>query len=80
MYNKEEWINYIEYNNIEGIKYLLDKKLIDINIQDKNKNSILMCASPWNKIEMVKLLLNYKDINVNIQNCYGYTALMIGIN
>jgi ankyrin repeat protein len=77
MYDKNKWRSYIRENNIEAIKYLLDNNLIDINIQDKNKNSILMCASPWNKIEMVKLLLlSYKSINVNIQNEWKYTALI----
>jgi hypothetical protein len=34
MYNKEGWINYIDSNDIEAIKYLLDNNLININIQD----------------------------------------------
>jgi hypothetical protein len=32
MYNKEKWIDYIEFNDIEAIKYLLDNNLVDINI------------------------------------------------
>jgi hypothetical protein len=34
MNNKEKCINYIYNSNIEAVKYLLDNKLIYINIQD----------------------------------------------
>jgi ankyrin repeat protein len=77
MYKKEEWIKYIEINNIEAIKYLLYNKLIYINIQDNIGITPLMFASLYNNIEMVKLLLNYKDINVNHQNNWNNTALII---
>jgi ankyrin repeat protein len=77
MYNKESWIIYIEFNNIEAIKYLLDNKLIDINIQDKDGWTPLISASAWNKIEIVKLLLSYKDINVNCQSKWKNTALIL---
>jgi ankyrin repeat protein len=66
--------DYIDSNNIEAIKYLLDNKLIDINIQDNDRYTPLMHASYLNKIEIVKLLLSYKDIN--IQNKWGRTALI----
>jgi serine/threonine-protein phosphatase 6 regulatory ankyrin repeat subunit B len=65
MYNKDNWEYYIKSNNIEAIKYLLDNKLIDINIQDNDGWTPLMYASHNNYIEIVKLLLSYKDINVN---------------
>jgi hypothetical protein len=74
---KEYWINYIEYNNIVAIKYLLDNNLINVNIKDEYKNSILILATFCNNIEIVKLLLTYKGINVNIQNYWNNTALIL---
>jgi ankyrin repeat protein len=77
MYKKEEWIYYIYKNNIEAIKYLLDNKLIDNNIQDIEGWTPLILAIFYNNIEIVKLLLRYKDINVNHQNDWKNTALII---
>jgi hypothetical protein len=75
MYDKEKWINYIYNSNIEAVKYLLDNKLIDINIQDEDGTTPLMYASYWNKIEIVKLLLNHPDINIFLKDDDGKTAL-----
>jgi ankyrin repeat protein len=77
MYNKEGWENYIENDNIEAIKYLLDNNLIDINFQDEDRWSLLMHASCYNYVEMVKLLLSYKNIDINCQNKWKDTALIL---
>jgi ankyrin repeat protein len=79
MYNKEEWLQYIKNNNIEAIKYLLDNKLIDVNIQDNYNWTPLIYVSSIGKIEIVKILLNYKDININHQNKWGRNSFNISI-
>jgi ankyrin repeat protein len=79
MYKKEKWLVYIYNSNIEAVKYLLDNKLIDVNIQDENGWTPLICASIYNRIEIVKLLLSYKNINVNHQNKWGRNSFNISI-
>jgi ankyrin repeat protein len=80
MYKKEEWIKYIETNNIEAIKYLLDNNLIDVNIQHVPTGwTPLIGTSYKNDVKMMKLLLSYKDINVNHQNKWKDNALILAV-
>jgi ankyrin repeat protein len=75
MYNKDEWIDYIEFNNIEIVKLLLSYKNINVNYQNYWKNTALILASYRNNIEIVKLLLIHPDINIFLKNNISKTAL-----
>lgn len=48
----------------------------DINIVNKNENSILIKSTTRNDIEMVKELLKFSNIDINLQNRSDYTALI----
>jgi ankyrin repeat protein len=67
MYDKDKWIDYIRYNNVVAFKYLLDNKIIDVNIEEYDGLTPIIYAL-YNNIEIAKLLLlSYNDINVNHQ-------------
>ena len=59
----------------EIAKQLLDKKDIDVNLQNKDGNTALILASDKGHTEIAKQLLDKKDINVNLQTIDGDTAL-----
>ena len=60
------------------VKYLLDKYGIDVNYQNVNGTSLLMCS---HDIELLQYLVEEKLCNVNLKDNDGYTALYwIGIN
>jgi ankyrin repeat protein len=66
--------NYTESSNYLA-KKILQKKGIDVNIQDKFGQTALHWAIIRNNKEIVKLLLGKENIDVNIQNKNGKTAL-----
>lgn len=70
---KKFLIDASNYGNLEIIEYLLQN--IDINIKDRNGDTILIWASYNGYLELVKILLK-KTINLNAKNKYGYTALI----
>ncbi len=47
-----------------------------INEQNKNGNTILICAVLRKNTDIVKMLINHKNIDVNIQNKQGNTSLI----
>lgn len=63
----------IHNESIEELLKLLQTG-ININIQDKEKKTLLIHAVINNKLEMVRLLIS-KGIDLNIQDSLGYTAL-----
>ena len=73
----------ISQNHSNEILYITEKylnnndkiKKKDVNIQDKNGDTILIKSSSWSyKINVKKLL--QQNVDVNIQNNDGYTALI----
>ena len=61
----------------EIAKQLLDKKDIDVNLQNKDGNTALILASDKGHTEIAKQLLDKKDIDVNLQSKDGNTALIL---
>ena len=57
------------------MKLLLAHKDINVNLQSKCGDTVLIRACINNYIEIVKLLLQCKDIDINLQNKEGYNAL-----
>ena len=66
--------------NVKIVNILLQRKGIDINIQNCWKNTALICASKKGNKEIVKLLIERKEIDINIQNDLGNTALIEASN
>jgi ankyrin repeat protein len=61
----------------EIVKYLLDEDA-DVNIQDKDGDTALTCASLRGSLEVTDLLIK-KGAKIDIQNKQGKTALMYAI-
>jgi KN motif and ankyrin repeat domain-containing protein len=40
----------------------------DVNIQDEDGSTALMCAAEHGHVDMVKLLLSQQDIDVNVSD------------
>ncbi len=70
-----ELIKSIKANNMTKFDELLNKKNVDINYKDKNKNTPLDWASYLGREKMTKKLL-LKGADVNMPNCSGHTPLM----
>jgi ankyrin repeat protein len=64
-------------NKIEIVKLLLSYKDIDINCQNKWKDTVLILALKYNKIDIIKILLNRSEINIFLKDCNNKTVLDI---
>lgn len=66
----------IDTNNIQKIREILVNPTININKQDKDRDTYLIHYIKYSKnIEIIKLLLE-KSISVNLTDYYGNSALM----
>src|SRR5579872_2741902 len=70
-------------HNLNMIRLLLNHEKTDVNIYDREGETILMKACHDNYIVIVKLLLERKDIQLNnigtplhIACCYGHTEIV----
>jgi len=75
--NMETLIEGSRNGDLEKVKESV-KKLVNINFQDKNENTVLILASIENHIEVVKYLIE-SGADLNIKNNVEYTALMYAI-
>jgi ankyrin repeat protein len=84
------WDNIITRKNFQFGKIFKNKDLAykfcyflhktdNVNIQDKNDDTALLCATIKGNKECVEILLRHPDINVNKEVRYGYRALVWGI-
>ncbi|KAI5810838.1 hypothetical protein BZA77DRAFT_297514 [Pyronema omphalodes] len=64
----------------EILRLLLDRKEIDINVQDNNGYTALACAALAGHAEIVQILLKQVGIDVNLRNNGGEAALSIACN
>lgn len=62
------------YNDIEGVKDVLECGIVKINYQDINKNTALHMAAANSNNEVMELLIN-AGIDLNIVNSSGNTSL-----
>ncbi len=58
---------FIYKNNIKEIEMILSTD-VDVNMVDKDGNSLLHYAAKYDRKEILKLLLNQENINLNIKN------------
>jgi len=67
---------YLTNKNFECLNLIIDIGISNniANIQDENKDTLLMYAADNNQLNAVKALA--QNTAVNLQNQYGYTALM----
>lgn len=75
---KEKWFSAA----VNGNLYLIEEYKtndFDVNIKDKNGQTILMYACFYNRFEIVKYLIEH-GVDINIQDKFGHTALIIACN
>lgn len=69
----------IIYHQKDMFAKLIDDPRLDINVQDKNGNTILHDICCWaldSKLEMLKLILDKFAFDINLQNNNGFTLLI----
>jgi ankyrin repeat protein len=74
-----EIFNVIEMGDLNRIMNLLNDKNIDINITDKNENTILIAVSCKGYIDIIRLLLNRENLNIDPNNEIGYKNLIYAL-
>lgn len=62
----------VSHGNIDMVQMLLDAGA-DINIQDEDGSTALMCAAEHGRIDIVKLLLAQSECDSCIQDVVGTT-------
>lgn len=71
---EEYFIECCRYNDIEGVKDVLECNVVKLNYQDKYKNSALHMASANSNLDIMRMILK-AGIQVDLQNESGNTAL-----
>ncbi|KAJ5074031.1 ankyrin repeat-containing protein [Anaeramoeba ignava] len=66
------------FNNIPALKYLIEKKKLDINIQDKYQNTALHQAVVGQSAESIMYLLDH-GANINAQNSRGFSPIFLAV-
>lgn len=69
----------LKKGNIDLVKDLL-KEIGDINLKDRDKNTLLILASKWNKLEVAELLLEQIGVDLEIKGELERTALMWAVS
>lgn len=69
-----EWFEPAKKGNLDAIHKVIN--LVDVNVQNADGDTALICASDNGHIPIVKFLLQAPNINVNAQNNKGNTALI----
>ena len=71
---EEYFLECCRYNDIEGVKDVLECNVVKLNYQDKNKNSALHMASANSNLDIMRMILK-AGIQVDLQNESGNTPL-----
>ena len=79
LYSNYDLIEALKEGKTEAVKLLLQNDKTNINLQDNDGYTALMCASLEGKTEVVKLLLQNDKININLQDESGRTALIYAL-
>lgn len=69
----EQFISYVKKNDIKKVGQMLDKKEVNINRIDQDKNTALHIAIEFGYLDMVKLLIQ-RGAKLQIKNGNGETA------
>jgi ankyrin repeat protein len=69
----EQFISYVKKNDIKKVGQMLDKKEVNINHIDQDKNTALHIATEFGYSDMVKLLIQ-RGAKLQIKNGNGETA------
>jgi hypothetical protein len=77
LYNNLDEISKSE--NIPLVTEYLQNPDINVNVQDKNGNNLLMSLVESLNIKKLKILLQNRKLNLNIQNNEGNTALHLAL-
>ncbi|MCG8697752.1 MAG: ankyrin repeat domain-containing protein [Bacteroidales bacterium] len=65
----------VRKNDVETLKVLIEKKGLDVNSQNKNKQTLLIMSVYNNSFDAAKYLLE-RNADVSLPNQWGTTALM----
>jgi|694.fasta_scaffold00964_33 ankyrin repeat protein len=74
----EQFISYVKKNDIAKVSQMLDKKEVNINHIDQDKNTALHIATEFGHSDMVKLLIQ-RGAKLQIKNGNGETAQEIAL-
>ncbi len=61
-------IGYFINNNLDVLRLIVNHDLSNINLQNKEKITTLMCATTYNNMETIKILLDFYKNKNNIYN------------
>ena len=65
----------IQKGKLIEVQYLIEKKYVDIDIKDKNDNSMIHIASINGHLPIVQYLIEKQNVDVNIKGWYKKTPL-----
>ncbi|VDK61309.1 unnamed protein product [Gongylonema pulchrum] len=68
----------VSHGKMNTTKLLIDCQA-DLNIQDEEGSTALMCAAEHGHKDIVKLLLTQPDIDASLADCDSSTALSIAV-
>lgn len=68
------WFEAAHTGKLPILQRLID--VVDVNAQDSNGNTALICAICGNHENIIQILLQLPGLNINLENYSGHTALM----
>lgn len=77
--DEEEILEASRNGNLEKVRFLVEQKNVDVNIQNRFGFTPLMYASYQGYMQMVQYLVEHGGANINKKNVDHYTALMYAI-
>jgi ankyrin repeat protein len=80
---EEKYLNLLHYCAFKGsincLKYLVEKKGVDIKLRNENNSNLLHFLSD-DSVEVLKYCIEEKKLNINIKNKFHNTPLLRAIN